>query len=116
MSKFIIERDARLEFRWRLQADNYKNILHASEGYTSKQNCLNSIASVRVNSQIDERYRNGTSISGQYYFTLHSYPNGETLGISEMYTTSYSRDEGKKDVKREAKDAKIEDRTPVTTY
>lgn len=109
MGKFIIEKDRRPEYRWRLEADNFKNILHASEGYTSKQNCIKSIESVRVNSQIDSRYHDGGSV-GQYYFSLHA-ANGETLGMSEMYTTSYARDEGKRDVKREAPTAPIDDRT-----
>lgn len=46
--KFEIYRDKAGEFRFRLKAANGEPIL-ASEGYTSKVNCKNGIASVRKN-------------------------------------------------------------------
>lgn len=111
---FLIELDSKGEFRFRLQAlGNSENILHASEGYTTKQNCKKAIASVKVNSLIDSRYHRSVAKNGQPYFTLHA-ANGETLGISEMYDTTASRDNGINAVKRDAPTAKIVDRTLVS--
>lgn len=109
MSTFYIFKDSANEFRWRLRAGNNEIILGSSEGYTSKQNCSNSIASVKVNAPYDSRYQRKSATSG-YYFTLHA-ANGETLGISEYYTTSYNRDAGIETCKREAPGAGVSDLT-----
>jgi len=47
--------DAKGEQRFRLKAPNGETIL-ASEGYTSKDSCMNGINSVKENSALDERY------------------------------------------------------------
>lgn len=108
--KFQIYIDNGKEYRFRLIAKNGKNILHSSEGYTTKQNCQNGIASVKVNSPYDSRYKRGIATNGQFYFVLKA-GNGEALGMSEMYTTSYARDNGIEAVKRDAPNAPIEDLT-----
>ena len=46
--KFEVYLDAKEEFRFRLKASNGE-ILVFSEGYTTKNNCLNGIASVKKN-------------------------------------------------------------------
>jgi uncharacterized protein YegP (UPF0339 family) len=56
------------------------------------------------------RYVGSTYTSGQFYFTLKA-ANGETLGISEGYTTAASRDNGIEAVKRDAPNAPTEDLT-----
>lgn len=110
-AKFQIFRDSKNEFRFRLRSrGNSEIILHSTEGYTSKQSCLNGIASVRVNAPIDERYKRLTSISSQYYFRLDA-RNGEPLGRSEEYTTNQARENGIAAVKRDAPIAPIEDLT-----
>lgn len=106
--KFQIFKDTRNEFRFRLRARNGEIILHSSEGYTTKQGCNDGITSVKANAPYDNRYYRGVSQNGQYYFTLNSV-NGRTLGMSEMYTTAYSRDNGIEAVKRDAPNAPIED-------
>jgi len=107
--KFTISKDSANEFRFLLRAINGEPTLRSSEGYSTKQGCLVGIASVKENSPIDDRYKRGTS-GIQYYFTLHA-SNGKTLGISEMYNTAQSRDNGINSVKRDAPNAPIEDLT-----
>lgn len=113
--KFQVNKDSAKEYRFNLFAKNGKNILRSSEGYTTKQNCLNGIASVKLNSQNDSRYDKKTAINGQYFFVLNA-SNGEALGISEMYTTSQNRDNGIAAVKRDAPNAPIEDLTISSSF
>ena len=113
--KFQIFTDKSGEFRFRLKARNGEIILRSSEGYTTKQNCLKGVASVKANAPFDNRYKRSVSGNGQYYFILKA-ANGEELGISEMYTTTYNRDKGIEAVKRDAPNAPIEDLTLSSTY
>jgi len=107
--KFVLFKDQGSEYRFRLQAKNGETIL-ASEGYTTKQNCQNVIASVKVHSPNDSNYQRLTATNGQYYFTLRA-NNNEIIGVSEMYTTTAGRDNGIEAVKRDAPDAPTEDRS-----
>lgn len=111
MSTFYIYKDNAFfsEFRWRLRADNNEIILKSTEGYTSKQNCYKSIASVKANSPYDKQYYRGNASLG-YYFTLHA-ENGEPLGQSEYYVTANNRERGIETCKREAPTANVVDQT-----
>ena len=108
--KFTVFKDTAGEFRFNLFAVNGENILRSSEGYTSKQGCINGINSVKQNAPFDYRYSRLTASSGQYYFTLKA-SNGEVLGISEMYTSTYGRENGIESVKSNAPTAPIDDLT-----
>jgi uncharacterized protein YegP (UPF0339 family) len=108
--KFQLFKDSKGEFRFRLTAKNGEIILRSSESYSSKQGCQRGIASVKVNAPYDSRYQRATASNGQYYFTLNA-SNGETLGISEMYTTIRARNNGIEAVKRDAPNAPTEDLT-----
>lgn len=109
--KFQVFKDSANEFRFRLRSKaNGEIILQSTEGYDSKQGCLKGIASVKVNSSIDKRYKRLNSTSGQYYFRLDA-ANGEPLGRSEMYNSSQAMENGIDAVKRDAPDAPIEDLT-----
>ena len=94
------------QFYYHLTASNGEKIL-SGEGYTSKQGCLNGIASVKANAPYDARYtrRNAT---GNYTFVLTA-TNGEIIGRSENYTGESGRENGIAAVKRDAPDAPIED-------
>lgn len=97
------------EYRYRLRARNGEIILHG-EGYTSKQGCQNGKASVKANAPYDSRYERKLATNNQYYFVLKA-TNGETIGVSETYTTASARDNGIEAVKRDAPDAPTEDLT-----
>lgn len=109
MSKFVISKDAKGEFRFKLKAGNGEPIL-ASEGYTAKSGCENGIQSVRTNSQVDERFEKKTSSNGKHYFNLKA-SNGQVIGTSEMYESSSGRDNGISSVKSNAPGATIDDQT-----
>jgi uncharacterized protein len=108
--KFVLFKDIKAEFRFRLNAKNGEPILAGSEGYSSKQACKDGIQSVKNNCIYDSRYDRRIATNGQYYFILKA-SNGQTLGISEYYKTSRERDEGIEAVKRDAPDAPTEDKT-----
>jgi len=108
MSRFRIYKSG-VEFRYSLFADNGENIL-SGEGYTSKQNCLNGVDSIKVNAAYDARYERRTSISNQPFFVLKA-SNGEIIAKSQMYSSTYARDAGIEAVKRNAPGAWIDDQT-----
>lgn len=108
--KFQIFKDTKGEYRFRLRAKNGEIILRSSEGYSTRQGCQTGIASVKVNAPYGNRYGRHTANSGQYYFILKA-ANGAILGISEMYQTTYDRDNGIEAVKRDAPNAPTEDLT-----
>lgn len=92
-----------------LLSDNFQTIL-TSETYMQKQNVLHAIESVKIYSQIDERYIRKNSIGGSPYFVLTA-PSGEPIGTSEMYSSIAAREAGIAAVKRIAPGAWIDDKT-----
>ena len=104
----IFKSQANLQYYYRLRAGNGEIIL-SGEGYTTKQNCLNGIASVKLNAPNDSRYEKKDSYNN-YTFNLKAL-NGEIIGRSENYTSSWSREMGISAVKRDALGAPIEDLT-----
>lgn len=106
----LFKSTANSQFYFNLKASNGEKIL-ASEGYTTKQNCLNGINSVKANSPYDSNYLRRTATNGQYYFTLKSSHNGQVIGVSETYTTQAARDNGIQSVKKNAPDAVVIDLT-----
>jgi len=108
-SKFqVFKSTADYQYYYRLRAKgNHETILNG-EGYTTKQSCLNGIASVKVNAPIDSRYERKRITF--YTFVLKA-ANGEPIGRSETYTTETARENGISAVKRDAPSAPIEDLT-----
>ena len=107
-AKFNVKKQINNQYYYTLVSANNEIILKG-EGYTSKQNCLSGINSVKLNSPYDIRYERKTSWNGsQYYFVLKG-SNGEPIGVSEMYNSTFYRDNGISAVKRDAPDAPIVD-------
>ena len=48
MTKFVIYKDSKNEYRWRFKANNGEAIAVSSEGYTEKQGAMNSIALMKL--------------------------------------------------------------------
>jgi uncharacterized protein YegP (UPF0339 family) len=109
MGKFVITKRTNGEFQFNLKAGNGQTIL-ASEGYKTKTNCENGIASVRTNSKDDSKFDRKTSTNGKPYFNLKA-TNGQIIGKSEMYESEALRDNGIESVKKSAPDATIDDQT-----
>ena len=96
------------QFYFHLKAGNGKITL-SSEGYTTKQACLNGIASVKKNAPDNKQYERSDKPEN-YRFNLKA-GNGEIIGRSEGYTTAAAREDGIESVKRDAPDAPIVDLT-----
>ena len=75
-----------------LKAGNAETIL-TSELYERKDSAKNGITSVQKNCSIDARYEKKVAADGRPYFTLKA-ANHEVIGISQMYATEKSRDDG----------------------
>jgi len=107
MGKFVIKTGTNGQYYFSLKADNGQKIL-ASEGYVSKNGCLNGIDSVKANAKADSNYERKISSNGKYYFNLKA-SNGQIIGTSEMYESSSGRDNGIESVKSNAPGAKVEE-------
>ena len=105
MAKFEVYNDKKGEFRFRLKADNGKNII-ASEGYKTKAACLNGIESVRKNSQDDSKFERLESEGGKVYFNLKA-ANGQVVGTSQMYASADTMETGIASVKKNAPSAEM---------
>lgn len=107
MSKFYYGQSSKnSQWYFRLKDNNNETILASSEGYNSKQGCLNGIDSVKRHSSYEQYYKSFSGTDGKYYFTLYA-SNGEAIGKSEGYNSSYGRDQGKENCKREAPTATV---------
>jgi uncharacterized protein YegP (UPF0339 family) len=89
---YVLKRSTDQQFYFYLRADNNEVIL-VSETYRTKQGAENGIASCRVNSPIDARYKRWKSSDNKYFFTLVA-GNGETIGTSETYQTQQGMENG----------------------
>lgn len=106
MGKYQIKKTSNNQYRWVLKATNGETLI-TSETYTTKQNCLNGIASSKV-SISDKNFERKSSIAGQPYFNQVA-NNYQVLGTSEMYSSIAARDNGIDSVKSNAPTATIED-------
>lgn len=104
MGKFEVYVDKAGEHRFRLKAGNGQIIL-ASEGYTSKDGCMNGIESVKENSQMDERFERKETATG-CKFTLKA-GNGQAIGESEVYTSDAACENGVQSVMKNAPEAEV---------
>lgn len=109
MGKFEITKRKNDEFQFNLKAVNGQVIL-TSEGYVTKQACLNGINSVMKNSQLDEMFEKKESSNGKYYFNLKA-SNGQVIGTSEMYESEASRQNGIDSVKSNGNNSEVVDLT-----
>lgn len=98
------------EYMFNLKAAGNGEVVMTSEMYAAKLGALNGIASVKVNAPMDGRYRRLTARDGSPYFTLQG-ANAEIIGVSEMYSSTTSRDKGVEWVKANAPSATTADYT-----
>src|SRR5258705_2136304 len=100
----LFQSRANNQYYYRLRSSNGEVIL-SGEGYTTKQSCLQGIASVKANAPYDSRYERKDA-ANNYRFNLKAL-NGEIIGRSESYTSPAARENGIAAVKRDAPDAPI---------
>ncbi|WMJ69252.1 YegP family protein [Stenotrophomonas sp. 24(2023)] len=97
------------QFHFVLKAGNGEVIL-TGERYTTKQNAMNGIASVKANAPLDARYERKTSSNGSPMFNLKA-ANGEVIGTSEQYSSTAGREAGIQSVKNNGPSAPVVDLT-----
>ncbi len=105
--KFEIKTGKNGKVHFNLKASNGQIVL-TSEKYESRKACENGIASVRKNSANDGRFERKTAKDGSPYFVLKA-ANGEPIGMSEMYKTKRSMENGIASVAKNAPDAPVVD-------
>ncbi len=108
-SKFELKKARGGKFMFNLKAANGQVIL-TSEMYNSKPSAKNGIKSVAKNSRNDKRFDRKKSKKGDPYFTLTS-PNGQVIGMSEMYSSTSSMEKGIASVKKNGPIAETKDLT-----
>lgn len=103
--KFVVSTRSNGEFQFVLRASNGQTIL-SSEGYTSREGCMNGIESVRTNAADATRFEKRTSSDGRPYFVLKA-GNHQVIGQSQMYSGDDACDNGMASVGNHASDALI---------
>jgi hypothetical protein len=105
MGKFVITVRKNGEFQFNLKATNGQVIL-TSEGYTTKNACLNGIESVRKNGPIEDRFEVKVAKNGKPFFNLKA-SNGQVIGSSQMYASERTMNAGIASVIKNAPEAEI---------
>ena len=108
-AKFEIEKASDGHFHFHLKAANGE-IIFSSQEYKAKASALSGIESVKANSQADVHFERKTSHSSQPYFILKAV-NGETVGCSQMYSSTAAMEKGIESVKANAPTAAVVDLT-----
>lgn len=106
---FELKNAAGGQFMFNLKAANHEIIL-TGERYTSKAAAENGIASVKTNSTNDARFHRKTAKDQSPFFVLVAI-NGQTIGKSEMYSSTAAMANGIASVMKNAPTAVIKDLT-----
>jgi len=107
-ARYVVSRSG-TQYRFVLKAGNNETIL-TSELYAAKQGALGGIESVRRNSPDDARYERKNASNGAPMFNLKA-GNGETIGSSELYSSTSARENGIQSVMKNGPEAPVDDQT-----
>lgn len=80
------------DYYFNLAATNHEVVL-SSEGYSSRTGALTGILSVLNNAGETANYDLREAVNGQFYFVLKA-QNGQTIGLSELYSTKGNAKQG----------------------
>jgi uncharacterized protein YegP (UPF0339 family) len=105
MGKFEVSTRTNGDFQFNLKADNGQVIM-TSQGYNSKDACMNGIESVRKNGADENNFEKKEAANGKQFFNLKA-GNGQIIGSSQMYADASGRDNGIASVGKNAPDAEI---------
>lgn len=106
---FELSAAAGSQFKFNLKAGNNQVVL-SSGLYATKQGALGGIAAVQESAADDSRYQRKVAKDNSPYFTIVA-ANGESLGRSEMYSSSGAMEGGIASVKAHAPTASVKDLT-----
>ena len=105
--KFEIKAGKNGKYRFNLKSSNGQIIL-SSESYDSRSGAESGIESVRRNAGNEARFERKTAKDGSAFFILKA-ANGEPIGMSEMYKTKRSMENGIASVGKNAANATVAD-------
>jgi uncharacterized protein YegP (UPF0339 family) len=108
-AKFEIEAASDGHFHFHLKAANGQ-IIFSSQQYRAKASAVGGIDSVKANAPVDAHFERKTSSSDEPYFVLKA-ANGETVGCSQMYSSTEAMEKGIDSVKTNAPIAAVVDLT-----
>ena len=108
--KFELYADKAEEFRWRLKAGNGEVLATSGEGYKAKADAKKGIS--RIQKDADKlTYETYEDTKHEVRWRLKA-KNGQTIGVSsEGYASKEGAEKAIEIVKRDAKDASVEDLT-----
>jgi uncharacterized protein len=106
---FDLKMTSAKKYMFTLKEGNGEVIL-ASQQYEAKASAENGIESVRKNAPHDERFERKTSKAGEPFFVLTA-TNAQTIGQSEMYSSTAAMENGIASVMKNAPDALLKDLT-----
>ena len=95
------------QFMFNLKAGNHEVIL-TSELYTTKAACVAGIESVKKNAQVDGNFGRKVAKDDSHYFVLVA-ANHQTIGKSEMYSSTAAMEKGIASVKTNGPGASVKD-------
>lgn len=108
-AKFDLKRGGNEQYMFNLKAANGEVIL-SSELYNEKPGAVHGIECVKVHAVEDVRFERKRAKSGQPFFVLKA-ANGEIIGKSETYSSSWAMERGIRSVKRNAPSARVDDQS-----
>ncbi|MGD0856838.1 MAG: DUF1508 domain-containing protein [Dehalococcoidia bacterium] len=88
---------------------------YTSRGYESYMGVVQQVITKRGKHKVDARFEINKDVAGEFRFKLVAV-NGQTIAVSEGYSTKDNAMNGIESVKQNAADAVIEDRTKVLTH
>ena len=109
MGKFEITTRKNGEYQFNLKATNGQVIL-TSQGYKSKATCLNGVESVKKNGVDEKRFDKKVAANGKPFFNLMA-TNGQVIGVSQMYASEATMNNGIASVMKNAAASEIVDLT-----
>jgi uncharacterized protein YegP (UPF0339 family) len=108
-AKFDLKRGGNEQYMFNLKAANGEVIL-TSQLYNEKTSAVHGIESVKVNSVEDGHFERKRARTGEPFFVLKA-ANGEIIGKSETYSSSWAMERGIRSVKRNAPTARVDDKS-----
>ena len=108
-AKFEIEKTSDGHYHFHLKAANGE-IIFSSQRYKAKASAEGGVDAVKANAPIDAHFERLTSSSNEPYFILKA-ANGETVGCSQMYSSTEAMEKGIESVKTNAPTAALVDLT-----
>ena len=105
-AKFDLKRGGNEQYMFNLKAANGEVIL-TSELYNEKPSAEQGIQSVKIHAMEDQRFERKRARSGEPFFVLKA-ANGEIIGESETYSSSWAMERGIRSVKRNAPSARVD--------